>query len=65
MSLTTCGNCDEKISEDDIKETEEKEEEDDDAGLETEAALLQGEGDDGITVRARTFKYVITDLSSF
>ena len=73
MSLTTCRNCEENICEDDIKdngeeEEEEKEEEGQeedkqaDAGLETEAALLQGDGDDGITVRARTFKYIFTEF---
>ena len=72
MSLTTCRNCEEKFCEDDIKDNEEEEEEEKkkeeeeeeqaDAGLETEAALLQGDGDDGITVRARTFKYIFTEF---
>ena len=33
--------------------------EEDDAGLDADADLLHGEGDDGITVRARTFNYTI------
>ena len=58
MSLTTCGNCDD----DEEKEEEEKKKdgwrkEQGDAGLDADAALLHGEGDDGITVRARTFNF--------
>ena len=56
MILTTCRNCEES------KDGEEKERrrEEEEAGLDADAALLHGEGDDGITVRARTFNTILS-----
>ena len=58
MILTTCRNCEESKDGEEKKRRREKQE--DDAGLDADAALLHGEGDDGITVRARTFNTILS-----